>query len=257
MNRDFLSASLDAKPSRLNQIVKNITEHFRKIIVYMKASSLRLFSIITRLTTRPRVESGYETDAERRENFNLNRKLPKRKLRLVYFVIVIILIVGAYALLRRSAAKALARKTNLKISDTRIQNVPTVVIGKDFDFDAINVDKKKVRIKFALVQAERKSQIKVKGEERSISGDQDYLLLRIELTNDTTEKLAFATVDYVRLKADDDKLFAPDFHNGNVVIDPLSVRKDLLAFVVNKSGKSFMLSVGELSGEKQVVEVKF
>ena len=61
----------------------------------------------------------------------------------------------------------------------------------------------------------------------------EYLLLRIELTNDMSERLAFATADHVRLQGEDEKLFSADFHNGNVVIDPLSVRRDLVAYVVD------------------------
>ena len=130
-------------------------------------------------------------------------------------------------------------------------------INKSFEFQAINIAKKEKPVSFTITTIERKDEIKVKNEARRTTSDKDYLLVRIELENTQPEKLAIATADYIRLEDKAGKKYAPDYHNGAVVIDPIAVRKDLVAFVVTKKQKDFVLYVGELQGEKQRIEVIF
>ncbi len=76
------------------------------------------------------------------------------------------------------------------------------------------------------------------------------------LKEEKTEKLAFGSAERIRLDVDG-KFYAPDYHNGIVVIDPISVKKDLLAFSVEKKTDKFVLQVGELEGEKEKIEINF
>lgn len=133
----------------------------------------------------------------------------------------------------------------------------SVGINKNFEFLAIDASKTKVPVVFTLVSAERKEDITLKGESRKPSSGKDYLFLRVEIQNNKTERVAIASMDRIRLKDDKGNLYAPDYHNGNVVVDPISTKKDLLAFAVDKKQKTFILQVGELDGEKQEIEVKF
>lgn len=134
----------------------------------------------------------------------------------------------------------------------------TAEINKSFNFEAIVVQGKGTEeVVFTVASAELKDQIKVKGEPRGVSKGDQYLLLRLEIENETTDKLALTPSDFIRLLDEEDKKYAPDFHNAVVIIDPLSVRKDLVSFIVDAKLKSFKLLVGELEEEKETVEINF
>ena len=194
---------------------------------------------------------------EQDNKLNRLRNIKMNSLKKVVLIgIVILILVIGISLLGRSSSNS-SGGSKAQVSSTSSKNVPTVEINKSFEFSAINAKKEKVNIKFNLATAERKNEVKVKGEARQVTGTKDYLLLRIELENTNPERLAFATADYIRLQGDGDKLFAPDFHNGNVIIDPLSVKRDLVAYVVDKEDKNFTILVGELEGEKQKIEINF
>lgn len=131
----------------------------------------------------------------------------------------------------------------------------------DFEIQTINDSgqflSKKDKIKFIITEAELKDSIKVKGEDRKVSDGQKYLILRIELQNDTPDRLAIISSKYVRLIGLEDKKFSPDFHNAMIAIDPLSVRRDLVAYIVNSDSKTFKFQIGDLEGDKQIIEITF
>jgi len=142
-------------------------------------------------------------------------------------------------------------------SDKSVKAKATVSVGKSFEFRAVNAKKELVPVSFTITSMERKDEIRVKDKPRKLTGNKDYLLIRIEIQNDTTDRVAIATTDHIRLVEENGKLFAPDYHNGNVVIDPLSVRRDIVSFVVDEGVKKFTFQVGELTGDKQKIEVAF
>lgn len=132
-------------------------------------------------------------------------------------------------------------------------------IGKNFQFFANHIGKKGAEdVSFTLVSAELKDEIMVNSNSRKAAKGSQFLLLRLEIENQTTEKLSFTSSDLIRLISKEGKSFSPDFHNGIVIIDPLSVRKDLVSFIVAEEEKNFTLMVGELEQEeKEKVEIKF
>jgi len=172
-------------------------------------------------------------------------------------VFVVIAIVGILSLLKRSNSSTTSTGKTSVISGKVAKAKATVKVGEKFEFMAINAQKKEVPVSFTIDVIERKDEIKLKGEPQGAPAGKDYVLVRIEIQNDSADRVAIATADKVRLQSSDGKLFAPDYHNGNVVIDPISVRRDLLAFLVDTDVKKLTLLVGELGGEKKTIEVNF
>ncbi|MBL7159334.1 hypothetical protein ISS85_02585 [Candidatus Microgenomates bacterium] len=170
-------------------------------------------------------------------------------------IILAILFIGYQLIVR----PRLFQKPFFSQKTTSISSVIAITdVKKSFEFEAIVVKGKGAeRIVFTIVSAELKEEIKVKGESRKVNEGKQFLLLRLEIENDTTEKLAMITSDLIRLVDNEDKKYAPDFHNATVVIDPLSVRKDLVSFIVDAKLKSFKLLVGGLEKEKETVEINF
>lgn len=134
----------------------------------------------------------------------------------------------------------------------------TTEVNKSFEFPAAVVGGKGTEdVTFTIASAELKDEIQVKGELKKANKGSQFLLLRLEIENETTEKLALTPTDYIRLVREGEKKFSPDFHNATVIIDPLSVRRDLVSFIVDNETKSFKFLVGELEEEKETVEVNF
>lgn len=162
--------------------------------------------------------------------------------------------------------KIVSRKTSEATPPKQIEsaNSQKVTVNREFEFliSAINdqgqfIAKKEGKIKFILSEAELKKEIKVKNETRKALEGQTYLIVRIELQNNTPDRLAIISSKYIRLIGLEDKKFSPDFHNAMVAIDPLSVRRDIVAYIVNEDSKNFSFQVGELEGDKQAIEIAF
>ncbi len=183
--------------------------------------------------------------------------MKNRKFTRITFIVlaIIILIAGAAFFVNRSQKTNNALVAGSAITSQFSNN--TVQINKSFEFKAVNVKKDKKAVKFTIAGAERSREIKVQGESKQITKGKNYLLIRLEIENPFTERLAIIPSDLIRLEDEDGKHYAPDYHNGNVVLDPISVRKDLVSFIVPESQSKFILQVGELEGEKQKVEINF
>lgn len=113
------------------------------------------------------------------------------------------------------------------------------------------------QIKFTILRAERKDEIKVKGEVRKATEGHDFLLIRLEIDNPSPQRIKFVSSDFIRLVGAEDKKYSPDFHNGSIILDPISVRRDLVSFMVDQGAKNFTLLVGELDKDKQQVNIEF
>lgn len=187
----------------------------------------------------------------------MKRKLKKffsSKLFKLLFVLMIFF--GGYQILVRPRLSRTATSVTQPLPSKPAK--ATVDLNKSFEFKATVVGGEGTEeVVFTIVSAELKDEIKVKGESRKANKDKQFLLFRLEIENETTEKLAMTPSDLIRLVDKEDKKYAPDFHNAVIVIDPLSVRKDLLSFVVDESQKNFKILVGELKGKKETVEIDF
>ncbi|MBI4034961.1 MAG: hypothetical protein HY381_01010 [Candidatus Chisholmbacteria bacterium] len=179
----------------------------------------------------------------------LFRRYPK----LPVVLIVILVILGVSLLINRSTRQPSSSTTQTSSVKTKA----TATIGKSFQFQAVNAQKDTLPVTFTITTIDRKDQIQVKGDPQKASAGKDYLLVRIEIDNPHTDRLAIASTDRIRLESESGKLFAPDYHNGNVVIDPLSVRRDAVVFLVDANTKKFSFLVGELTGDKQRLAVNF
>lgn len=170
--------------------------------------------------------------------------------KLIVVALGVALLVGIFVISRHRASDSSKTKTASPAPSS------SVLVNKKFEFVGRDAKNKDRPITFTITTIEKKDEIKVKGESKKASSGNDFLLVRIELENDLTEKLAFTSTNLIRMSKDG-KLFAPDFHNATVVLEPISVKKDLVAFTVPEKEKDFLFLVGELSGEKQRIEVTF
>lgn len=110
---------------------------------------------------------------------------------------------------------------------------------------------------FRIARAEKAQEVLVQGRPANAKGDKAFLVLHIEIDNSDIEKRYISPVDVLRLIGDEGKLFAPDIHSSVVEIQPISTKITRVGFVVLKARDNFQIQVGELEGEKQILEVNF
>ncbi len=183
-----------------------------------------------------------------------------RNKRFVFLIITFLIIAsGSYfAFIKEDKAQGSSNPKSIATSPEK-----KVDLNREFEFDIQVINDQgnflttKEKIKFILTDAELKDEIKLKGEPKKANDGQQYLILRIELQNNSSSRLAIISNKYIRLTDPDGKKYSPDFHNAMIAIDPLSVRRDLVAYIVNTSTKTFNFQVGELDGDKQSIEIAF
>lgn len=170
--------------------------------------------------------------------------------------ILIIILVLALLLILSQILKKGKTDTSSSIQTRESQTTAKANINKTFTFDAKDAKSAAKPITLTFTSIERKDEIKVKGKSKKAPNGRDFLFVRLEIDNKYTQKVAFIPNEIIRLDKDG-KLYAPDYHNGRLILEPLSIRNDSVVFTVNQDKQEFSFQIGELEGEKQKILVKF
>lgn len=187
-----------------------------------------------------------------------NKKIKKSYL-ITGFLIIIILGILFFSQINKNEQ---SQKRSTVLSETSVTNQGDKIdVNRSFQFIAPPESgtgrKSNQNITFTITQVEQKNSIKVKDESKPAPAGKDYLLIRLEIDNPTTQRIRFLSADFVRLLREGNKKFAPDYHNGIVTLDPISVKRDLLAFTINENETKYVFQVGELDRDKEQIEIEF
>lgn len=177
----------------------------------------------------------------------------KRKPRVLITVLLVLLVIFASSRILFAKMKKIPKIA----SQPQVQKV---ALDKSLEFYGLDMQGKstKDKIKLTFVSAETSSEVLVKDQTYTAKTGKAFLLVNLELQNDTTEKLNIIPGDLIRLTVgSDDKKYAPDLHNNAVLVAPISVKNDRVGFVIDSGVKNFKLLVGELEKKKDEVEIKF
>lgn len=156
--------------------------------------------------------------------------------------------------------KMLTKKVVNTTTPQKLQAAQKVDLGNSISFIGLDMQGKatKSKIKMTFVSAEKSSDVLVKDQSYKAKEGKAFLIVNLELQNDTTDKLNIIPGDLIRLTVgSDDKKYAPDLHNNTVLISPISVKNDRVGFVVDSGVNNFKLLVGELEKKKEEVDIKF
>lgn len=137
----------------------------------------------------------------------------------------------------------------------------TIAVDKSFEFPSFSNDGKPAehKIKLKIDNSEKTNQVLVKDQVFTAKNNKLFLIINLELRNDSTLPLNILPGDLIRLSigSDKDTRFAPDLHNNLVPVAPISTRVDRLGFVIPEKTKNFTLYIGEIEGEKQEISLNF
>ena len=137
---------------------------------------------------------------------------------------------------------------------------PQAKINKEFNVQARTRDKIRVsdaNLKVNLVNAEMAGSLLVQGKRAKTREGKTFLIINMEVENTYAVPLYSFPIDLLRLVREDDKRIAPSVHQGTVEVRPISTKKSNVGFVVDPNEKNFKLEVGEISGEKEILEISF
>ena len=131
-------------------------------------------------------------------------------------------------------------------------------INKEFPIPIRDNDNKEItKIKMNLETAELRDEIIVQGKRASSVKGRTFLILSLKLTNDFDKGVQMNVKDYFRLtvNGNEGEMVAADIHNDPVVIQPKSTKFSRIGFPINDTDKKLVLWVGEISGDKQKLEL--
>ncbi|KKR88630.1 MAG: hypothetical protein UU37_C0001G0049 [Candidatus Gottesmanbacteria bacterium GW2011_GWA2_41_12] len=180
-------------------------------------------------------------------NFLSEKTHGKKKL-----LILLPLIIVSFLLIKIMTAKNTPAVPNPRIA--------IVNLDKSFEFIGLtNQGKEKDKIKMNLASAEKMTEVAVKDQTFKAKNNKLFLIVNLELTNDSAVPLNIFPGDLVRLtvNGDDTKKYAPDLHNNMVMVAPISTRLDRVGFVVDKGAGKMKLMIGQLEDKKQEILLPF
>lgn len=177
------------------------------------------------------------------------RSLNYQRILIVITLTVLILVGGSF----------LYKKTSFFKSPTFQLQTKTANINRSWSFAATDRAGAAVtqKISFAITAVEKTNQIYVRNKPVRTASGKSFLVLSLELKNDTDKRLYLYPSDFVRLTTSDGKKFEADFRNPRLEIAPISTKKDKLAFIVDDKNSKFELQIGEITGNKDAVTVSF
>lgn len=179
-------------------------------------------------------------------------------------VVIVILAIGAGVFALRNNMQPTG---NQQVQGAQSQS-PNVItdkadLNKTFEIKALNTQGKEAKDKISMniKSIEKTNEILVKGNPASAKGDSRFLVLNIDLSNSTRERLIVAPLDLIRLVIDEQKRAAEIYTEeltqikGSVVIEPDSTKLTRVGFVLNEDivSKPKSLQIGDINEEKKEV----
>jgi hypothetical protein len=137
---------------------------------------------------------------------------------------------------------------------------PLAKVGQDFSVQARTNEKVRVRdadLGVKLTNAEIANSLLVQGKKAKTREGKTFLILNMEVENTFSVPLYIFPIDLLRLVREDGKRIAPSVHQGTVEVRPISTKKSNVGFVIDPGDKNFKIEFGELSGDKQTLEISF
>lgn len=138
----------------------------------------------------------------------------------------------------------------------------TASVNRSFDFPAVitinnRVQPSRDKVKLKVANVEKTNQVIVQDQVFTARNSKKFLIVNLELRNDTKGPLNIVPGDLIRLAitGNEDTKFAPDLHNNTVSIAAISTKIDRVGFVIPEDAKSFKLYIGEIDGTKEEIAI--
>lgn len=192
---------------------------------------------------------------------NLKKKFSENKKMFTFVPVVIIgifLIILIGSFFRNMTDKSSVMGAHS--TDTSLNKpIAEKTLNKSFAFPILNDEDKEVgKIQYTVEKVALRDEFVINGQKASALEGRAFLILSLKMKNDTENTVSINTRDFVRLKIKgSDEILAPTIHNDPVDVQAISSLPTQLGFPITDDVRSFTLQIGEISGKKETVEVKF
>lgn len=113
-------------------------------------------------------------------------------------------------------------------------------------------------LKYIVEKAETRDEIIVKGRKATAIAGRTFLILTLKIVNEENKRIEVNSRDFVRLSVNNKlEWLAPDVHSDPVEIQPISTKYSRLGFPINEGDTNLKIQVGEISGEKTILDLQF
>lgn len=170
----------------------------------------------------------------------------------VIIVLVLIFIV-------RPKGNAIQNETSNQTQDLQSTVRAAQTINKEYEFPLKNSKGAEVsKFKYTVEKVEITDSLRSKDGKVNPGAGKTFLVVTLKITNPYEKTIQINTKDYIRLSKDNnqDELLAPDLHNDPVEIQAISTKSVKIAFYVLKTSKDFVLQVGEITEDKDKIELE-
>lgn len=183
---------------------------------------------------------------------NLTQKKP---IRFLLFVIVIAVVVFAgKKLFDQRAQPSSSVLSTVQSTDAKA----SAAIGREFTFPLIKDARGNVTqdFKYYIDRAETRDEIVLKGQKATAVKGRDFLIITLKIGNGGSKAFKINTKDYIRLSSDGgNEWLSPSIHNDPVDVQAISTQPTRVGFYVNEGQKEFLLQIGEIEGNKEVINL--
>ena len=172
-------------------------------------------------------------------------------------VILIIVLILGFMLFRRSAAAPQTPTVSLEDATELSKAEASATINREFTFPLKDAAGKNIsNLKYKIENADLRKEIFIKGQKATAVNGRAFLVFDIKVTNGYNSTIQMNTRDYIRLSTDGKEWAAPEIHNDPVAISAIATQNTRLGFAVNEKDRVFKLQVGEVKGQKTIIDVK-
>lgn len=179
-----------------------------------------------------------------------NRKI------IIFIILVAAVLIGSKIVRSRTSSKTSSAKSNEQISVKEPRKTSNV--NREFTFPLKNEAGDDVSdFKYIVESVELRDEFIYQGKKATSVKGRTFLVLNLKLKNSYDKSIDIKTRNYIRLSVNGnrDDWFAPDIHNDPVTVQAISTKQTRLAFPVNISDSDFVLQVGQITGEKELIEL--
>lgn len=241
---------------KLSELLSGVSLALQKAITLSKENLSYLFSIAYEDTQKLPLNKRLSQVFMRLTSRGPNRQT-KRFAR--FFTIVLVLGLGIFGinrLIRAVQNGSTGGDQRIEIQGARA----TLDVSRDFQFSLRNDKGEEVsKIKYTVESAELRDEIIVKGQRATAVKGRTFLILNLKVANNFNQAIEIYTKNYVRLTRNNNtgELLAPDIHNDPVEVQAISTKLTRVGFPINDTDRNLKLHVGEIAGDKQIVELNF
>lgn len=197
------------------------------------------------------------SEFKRKFQFNKFNKINKKFLVIIPVIIggIILAIVGGSSLRNNTGVLGSQAKDSVSLE----KPISEKELNKTFSFPILdNSDKEVGKIQYTIEKAALRKEFVINGQKATALEGRAFLILSVKMKNDTENTVSINTRDFVRMKVKgSDELFAPTIHNDPVEVQAISTLPTQLGFPITDDIKEFILQIGEISGKKQTIDLKF